>query len=879
MTVQPGSRVETNTHLRAVPGDGIMLRPGRPFVPPRFPADLVGLDGQRRWLDRLAEHEVCAVQAPAGYGKSAWSAALFVEAQAAGWRAAWLKIDAENREDSAALLCRAFAFAHDETATVVEIADALAARIDAGDRPSLLVLDNADHLVDARALAIIECLMRHPPAQLRLLLASRAKNGIALGDAPARGVVLAIGREELGLSDTNAQRFLDNAGVSLDAREVAMLNRFVEGWPAALRLLARRPDRLAAMVRAGEWGALGRSLIPLVDPLVAELPPPAAQLLRRCAVAPHLDASLCRLLGGDGASTLQDLSKRGLFLEPEEGDDYRLHPAVCVALAQGLEGDDAAQLHRIAGRYYASRGMTDEAIDQMFACADLAEVAALVADAAMPMIERGDIRQVGDWINRLPFDIIARSPRLARAAGWLAVLQSDDLPEHASLDAAEARVLDMLHRAYGGDRPDEVIEACERILADPTGLPDFAANMARATLALGALRRGLFGLVHDAVRPLAPRGAGLTLDLPGALAAVAKAGVSRAQGQLGEAERLLREARARLYETGLTSALVDAALARSCYERDAFEDAAGLAAGALPLLEGSAFQDALINAYLVAIRVAAGTGQGDAAASLIDRAEQVAFARDWTPLKALCIVERARLRLPQTIDAEAIVPVSEEEGAALDPLTASARAFAILSEMRAYEAIANGDRSRLTAVAERLLRLASNGDDAELRATAILFNILPQLSGRCDKMVDLETVRFLNHAASSGFRRTIVDVLDVTGVRAVQNFCSEAYTSDSFLGLLKLAEPSRRNPALEGGYGAAPGEAFSFLTEREIDILSALNVGESNKEIARTLHLAPETVKWHLKNVMRKLRAGSREEAVANAATLGLKLIEDRRTS
>ena len=37
---------------------------------------------------------------------------------------------------------------------------------------------------------------------------------------------------------------------------------------------------------------------------------------------------------------------------------------------------------------------------------------------------------------------------------------------------------------------------------------------------------------------------------------MAKAGVSRAQGQLGEAERLLREARARLHDAGLASALM-----------------------------------------------------------------------------------------------------------------------------------------------------------------------------------------------------------------------------------------------------------------------------------------------------------------------------------
>ena len=364
---------------------------------------------------------------------------------------------------------------------------------------------------------------------------------------------------------------------------------------------------------------------------------------------------------------------------------------------------------------------------------------------------------------------------------------------------------------------------------------------------------------------------GRSASAPQARAPTCRRRWRRAQGQLAEAERVLRDGRQSLAPGGLPGALVDAGLARCRYERDDLEGAAVLAADALSWLEPTCFQDAIIQAFQISIRIAA-TVRMDEAATLIDRAERIAFARDWMPLKAMCVVERARLKLPPTIDAEAVVATAEEEAALRDPLSASARAFALIAEMRAYEAIASGDRPRLTLVAERLLRLASNADDAELRASAALFNILPQLSGRCDKMVELETVRFLNHAASVGFRRTIVDVLDVTGVRAVQNFCSEAYASGSFLALLKLADPSRRDPALEGSHSAAPGEAFSFLTEREIEILSALYSGESNKEIARTLQLAPETVKWHLKNVMRKLRATSREEAVANAATLGLKL-------
>ena len=526
-----------------------------------------------------------------------------------------------------------------------------------------------------------------------------------------------------------------------------------------------------------------------------------------------------------------------------------------------------------------SRGMIADAIDQWLACGDVAEAAALMSTIAMPMVAEGALDRLADWLDRLPLAQIVAVPELARARRWLSLLRAE-APDAVILPAgAEGECLSLLRRVYGDDCSEKAVEACNGLLSEPRHLPDFAADMVRTAIAQGALRRGLFGLVHEAIRPVMLRRRGTASDLAGALAICAKAGAARAQGQLGEAERVLREAKMQQSRSGLAAALVDAALARAYYERDALDAAAELANGALPHLERSLFQDAIIPAYLVAIRIAAGRGQGDAAASLIDRAELIAFERDWAPLKALCVVERARLRLPATIDPESVVAVDDEEAAVRDPLSASGRAFALLAEMRAYEAIANGDRSRLTLLADRLLHLAANGDDAELRAAATLFNILPQLSGRCDKMVELETVRFLNHAAASGFRRTIVDVLDVTGVRAVQNFCSEAYASDCFLALLKLAEPSRRNPALEGAHRAAPGEAFSFLTEREIEILSALNAGESNKEIARTLHLAPETVKWHLKNVMRKLRATSREEAVANAATLGLKLIEARAVS
>ena len=52
------------------------------------------------------------------------------------------------------------------------------------------------------------------------------------------------------------------------------------------------------------------------------------------------------------------------------------------------------------------------------------------------------------------------------------------------------------------------------------------------------------------------------------------------------------------------------------------------------------------------------------------------------------------------------------------------------------------------------------------------------------------------------------------------------------------------------------------LTDREIEILTLVSKGESNKEIAQVLGITPRTAEWHLGKVMAKLGARSRTEAV-----------------
>jgi LuxR family maltose regulon positive regulatory protein len=74
-------------------------------------------------------------------------------------------------------------------------------------------------------------------------------------------------------------------------------------------------------------------------------------------------------------------------------------------------------------------------------------------------------------------------------------------------------------------------------------------------------------------------------------------------------------------------------------------------------------------------------------------------------------------------------------------------------------------------------------------------------------------------------------------------------------------------PTIEQGPGFKIAEA---LAPRERAVLELIGEGLSNKEIARLLGIAPETVKSHVKRIFDKLSVGKRAQAIARAQSLGL---------
>jgi DNA-binding NarL/FixJ family response regulator len=91
-----------------------------------------------------------------------------------------------------------------------------------------------------------------------------------------------------------------------------------------------------------------------------------------------------------------------------------------------------------------------------------------------------------------------------------------------------------------------------------------------------------------------------------------------------------------------------------------------------------------------------------------------------------------------------------------------------------------------------------------------------------------------------------------------------------------LAEQVRR--VVAGGRSLSPETAEKLtqyitsgkLSDREVEVLSLISQGKSNKEIADLLFVTDNTVKMHVKKILLKLHANDRTQAVVIAIQRGL---------
>jgi DNA-binding NarL/FixJ family response regulator len=115
------------------------------------------------------------------------------------------------------------------------------------------------------------------------------------------------------------------------------------------------------------------------------------------------------------------------------------------------------------------------------------------------------------------------------------------------------------------------------------------------------------------------------------------------------------------------------------------------------------------------------------------------------------------------------------------------------------------------------------------------------------------------------------EVIDAVLRAGADAFVSKAVEPTALTAALRQAMDKPMGGAV-GRFVQAdhPAVEEKGLTKREVEVLRALAAGHSNKQIARNLCLAEQTVKFHLTSIYRKLDVKGRTQAVHWAYHHGL---------
>jgi DNA-binding NarL/FixJ family response regulator len=174
----------------------------------------------------------------------------------------------------------------------------------------------------------------------------------------------------------------------------------------------------------------------------------------------------------------------------------------------------------------------------------------------------------------------------------------------------------------------------------------------------------------------------------------------------------------------------------------------------------------------------------------------------------------------------------------------------------------------------RVVALASNGREAikcfgEHRPDVTLMDLrLPDMSG-IDAMIAIQTkfaeARIIILTTFEG--DTEIQRALAAGARS---YILKSMPCDELADTIRQVRAGKKRIPPQVAAQLAEHLSDETLTEREVEVLRHVSAGESNKIIADELALSEHTVKGHLKNILAKLGASDRTQAVTIALRRGL---------
>ena len=764
----------------------------------------------------------------------------------------------------------------------------LAADLSEHRGPVVLVLDGVSALAGHQWATNIEFVLRHAGPGLRLVLAGRWDPPLPLHRYRLAGRLNEVRSKDLAFTIDESAELLTLHGVELGPSGLSSLLEHTEGWAAGLRLFAmalqdrRDADNLVETITGNEATIAEY----FVDEVLRVQPPHVRSFLLEASILDVFTPELAEAVTGraDARRLLVDLERHNAFVQPasEYSASYRFHRLFAELLQAQLmceSSERTVQLHRRAAAWYAAQGQTTDAVGHAVKAGDWPAAATIVVEHHMigRLVLGSRASGLGSLIQHMPDDLDDAGTAIVAAALALAdgsidrcahqlsraqeLVMRHDWQYSPALALADL-VLGVLLAAARDDhtRVVQMVPAAECALAQapPEQLarhPELRVLM----LAAKGVAQSWLGAVDAATVTLTEA---TTVTAPGCeytridcLQHLALLEAHR--GRLGHAERLATESIDLTERYGGEPAhkpigghLALAWVAMERYDVDAagrhlrvadprrhpYSD--GLAAASFALVKSRRLQArGELRGALTALESAMAATDVSAPPEWLAREITVSRAR------LMVITSRAQdaldmvLQIPQPHSPDVVVLHASALAALGRPATARNTVLPVVGAAGLDRPIAVDGWLVLATVAAQL-------GEAENTRSALRHAL---------RIATPESQRRPVQQVWAHLRRVLRDDDELV---------------EQYRALLGTGPASPRHAEAEPDPTTVI--IVEALSRREMEVLEGMAAMLPTEEIAATLYVSVNTVKTHVRSILRKLSASRRNEAVRRARSLGI---------
>jgi LuxR family transcriptional regulator, maltose regulon positive regulatory protein len=755
----------------------------------------------------------------------------------------------------------------------------------------LTVVVDGYELVSVEQARELDYLLRRTFGRLQLVLVGRVDPVLPLYRYRLNETMVEIRADDLAFTDEEASRLLDNLGVVLSVPALHDLNERTRGWVTGLRFAARtlagRQDAGQAVESVvAQTGDINEYLL---GEVLDRQTPEIREFLLDTSVPDVLCPALVEQIGGERSlHTLAELVRTRAFVEPVPGRPgwVRYYPFFRALLRAQLAYEApgrAHDVHRRVARWYVRERVVDQAISHLAAATAWEELATVVVDGLRigRLLLEGPDGTLAELARRVPRELGQRSACLVRAA--LALTESD--PGACAVELRRARDGSAVDTAHDEtvNASAATLDAVRACLADPTRTaamvtaeagrlldeltfedgPDSAGDLRAlvelssgvAMLRAGDTRKARWMLSTSARSATADSHLAFKADCLGYLALC-----DAWDGHLSQATQAAAEASAaaRGVLLGRPSAAARVALARVALEQYELTTAGRH----LAMVNASqALRDDPVSRGVAATVRAGLDSAGGRLEAALDGLEGAAAALDaadsW--LANSLRVEAARLCNAAGESAHALELLSRAEGA--DEVQTVVTTAAVLVEQ--------GDH----AAAADVLKGAHNRQ-LSLRAEVSMFLVEAGREARCS--ASGPAVALVNHALRLAATELLRRPFREAGPTTRRVLATAPTLAREHRWLDPTSEPAapplvprQRRPVEQTPSEPAP-PVVEQLTPKELEVLRHLEELLTTEEIAEKMFVSVNTVRTHVRSILRKLGVNRRYAAVRRARVLGI---------